>query len=35
VQRALALAGTIPKPVPDPGDALARDLELLGVTVKA
>jgi GST-like protein len=35
VQRALALAGTIPKPVPDPGGALARDLELLGVTVKA
>ena len=31
VQRALALAGTIPKPVPDPGQAFADDLRLLGV----
>ncbi|MEQ1900315.1 MAG: glutathione S-transferase N-terminal domain-containing protein [Devosia sp.] len=30
VARALALAGTIPKPVPDPGAALAEDLRRLG-----
>ncbi|MEO6395386.1 MAG: glutathione S-transferase N-terminal domain-containing protein [Devosia sp.] len=31
VQRALALAGTIPKPAPDPSAAIDRDLILLGV----
>ncbi|HWA18577.1 MAG TPA: glutathione S-transferase N-terminal domain-containing protein [Devosia sp.] len=35
VQRALALAASIPRPAPDPGEALARDLELLGVRLGA